>query len=134
MGVRTAALWGAISLGCATHPTQPSDVPLGRAFELRPGTSAALSNGLRVTFEGVPSDSRCPMDAICVWAGDAVVAVRLSKSSEAQAMRELHTQPNGSEASYLTYTIKLVALAPYPRSGSPIRPGDYVATLAVDLR
>ncbi len=93
-----------------------------------------LRDGLRVAFESVQSDSRYPMDAICLRAGDAIVAVRLSKSSEPQAMRELHTQPTGSETSYLAYTIKRVALAPYPRSGSQIRPDDYVATFAVDVR
>jgi hypothetical protein len=35
------------------------------------------------------------------------------------------------EASYLVYSIKLLSLAPYPRSDLQIGPGDYVATLTV---
>lgn len=40
--------------------------PLGQPFDLRPGASAAVEGGLKVTFERVPSDSRCPMDALCI--------------------------------------------------------------------
>ena len=120
--------------GCATHPTQPSELPLGQSFELRAGTAAILRGGLKVTFDRVGSDSRCPMDAICVWAGDAVITLRLSQPAGSQVERELHTNPSGSEALYLAYVIKLVALAPYPRSDRQIRPDDYVATLTVEAR
>jgi len=74
------------------------------------------------------------MDALCVWAGDATVAVRLSQPPATQAERALHTDSSGSEAQYLSYVIKLVALAPYPRSDRQIQPDDYVATLTVAAR
>jgi hypothetical protein len=120
--------------GCTGSSTGPGEVPLGQSFELRPGTSATLQGGLTVAFETVRSDSRCPQDVTCVWAGDAIVAVLLSRSGDDQAARELHTAPNGSEASYLTYSIKLVTLTPHPRSDRPIQLNDYVATLTVNAR
>jgi len=126
-----------VTLACGGSSTMPGQLPLGQSFELRAGTSAALQDGLTVAFESVQSDSRCPMDAICVWAGDAIVAVRLSRSGGDQAARELHVNPNvpgGSEAPYLTYSIKLVTLQPYPRSDRPIQPNDYVATFTVNAR
>jgi len=121
-------------MGCASPPVQPSEVTFGPSFELRAGTSATLSGGLKVTFDRVTSDSRCPMDVVCVWAGDATISLRLSQSAGGQVERELHTIPSGSEASYLAYLVKLVALTPYPRSDRPIRPDDYVATLTVESR
>jgi hypothetical protein len=127
-------LCAGVSLGCAHHPTEPSSLPFGQPFELRSGASAILRDGLTVTFDGVRSDSRCPMDALCVWAGDAIVAVGLSQPAGGQLERELHTDPSGSQASYLAYVIKLVALAPYPRSDRRIQPDDYVATLTVETR
>ena len=132
--VRVVLAVATLSLACAGTPTQPTDIPLGRSFDLRAGTSAALQDGLKVTFNSVQSDSRCPMDAICVWAGDAIVKVALSQSGGSAADRDLHTVTNGSQASYLSYVIKLVTLAPYPRSDRPIRPEDYVATLVVEAR
>ena len=127
-------LWAGVNLGCVDHPTRPSEVPLGQSFELRPGASAILRDGLKVAFDGVRADSRCPMDALCVWAGDATVTVRLSQPAATPAERALHTQAGGPEAQYLAYVSKLVALAPYPRSDRQIRPDDYVATLAVESR
>jgi hypothetical protein len=120
--------------GCAGNPTQPSQLPLGEPFELRFGASATLQGGLTIALDGVESDSRCPMDALCVWAGDAVVTVSLSQPADGRAQRELHTDARGSAASYLAYSIKLIALAPYPRSGRQIRREDYVATLTVVKR
>jgi len=122
------------SLACAGNPAQPTDIPLGRSFDLRAGSSASLQDGLKITFIRVQSDSRCPMDAVCIWAGDAIVKVALSQSGGSQAERDLHTGTTGSQAAYLSYAITLVTLAPYPRSDRPIRPDDYVATLVVEAR
>jgi hypothetical protein len=130
----TCFLCTSVTVGCAGHPTRPDEFRLGQSFELRPGSSAILRDGLKVTFDEVRADSRCPMDALCVWAGDAIITVRLSQSAGRQAERALHTQGSGSEAQYLAYVIKLVALAPYPRSDRQIRPDDYVATLTVEDR
>jgi hypothetical protein len=122
-----------VASGCAAHPAQPSR-PLGQPFDLKAGTSAVLVDGFKLTFDRVTEDSRCPLDAICVRAGEAIVVLTLSQSNAAEAQRELRTTPALSEASYLSYVIKLVALLPYPRSTQQIRPEDYVATLTVDRR
>lgn len=127
-------LGAALGLGCAASPSRPSGVPLGQPFELRPGSSATMAGGPSLTFNRVLSDSRCPMDALCVWAGDAVVAVSLSHRSGSQADLELHTDPSGAEASDQTYTVRLVGLQPYPRSDRQIRDDDYVATFTVSAR
>lgn len=122
-----------VSVACASNPTKPSPLPLGRSFELRAGASANVEGGLAMSFQRVMSDSRCPMDALCVWAGDATVVLTVSRDGQPVA-RELHTNPSNFEVSYSDYTIKLISLAPYPRSDRQIRPEDYVATLSVAAR
>jgi len=124
-------LCAGVIAACSGNPTQPGQIALGESFELHAGASAILQGGLTIAFDRVESDARCPMDALCVWAGDATVMVSLSKAADGRVQRELHTDPRASEASYLGYSIKLVALAPYPQSSRPIRPQDYVATLTV---
>ena len=43
---------------------------LNAPFTLELGQSAVLDEpAVTVTFTGVPSDSRCPIDVVCVWAG-----------------------------------------------------------------
>jgi len=122
-----------LAVGCAAHPAQPSR-PLGQPFDVKAGMSVVLTDGLKLTFDRVRADSRCPLDAICIQAGEAIVVLTLSQSAATPAERELRTTPALSEASYLSYAIKLVALVPYPRSTQQIRPEDYVATLTVERR
>ena len=116
-----AVLCGGVIAGCAGNPTQPSQFALGESFELRPGASAILQGGLTITFDRVESDSRCPMDALCVWAGDAIVIVSLSRAADGRVQRELHTDPRASDASYLSYSITLVAPCRFERR-SPSAP------------
>ena len=117
--------------GCSAGPIQPSRIAFGQSFELRAGASAVLTDGLTIVFDRVKSDSRCPADAICISAGDAVVALAISRPGEARAERDVHSDSGGSRVTYLTYTIRLEALAPYPLASRPTRPEDYVAKLTV---
>lgn len=127
-----ASLCLGVSPGCASAPTQPSRIVIGQPMELAYAQFVSLPDGSKLTFASVRSDSRCPMDVMCVWAGDAIIALSLSQPGGAAAERELHTQASGSETSYQAYSIKLVALSPYPRSNLQIRPEDYRATVTVN--
>jgi hypothetical protein len=120
------------SNGCA-GPSEPIVVPLGRAFELAPGQEA-LAEGLSVVFQGVGQDSRCPIDVVCVWEGDAAVALVLRAAGGEPAPRELHTsgRMGGRETSFADYKVRLEILQPATRSSQPIRPSDYRATLVVE--
>ena len=119
--------------GCFNSPTGP-DAAVGKPFELKAGAVAALPDGARLRFERVQSDSRCPIDVMCVWAGDAIISVTLNPVKGATASREMHTQPTGSQISYANYTITLTALAPYPRSNQEIPASGYIATFLVSVR
>ena len=129
---RVVVIMSLLCAGCAGTPTQPGR--FGQPFELRAGTSATLEDGLAVIFDRVDSDSRCAIDAVCVSAGDAVIAVTISQGAAGSGRRELHTEPKRSEASYLTYAIKLLELQPYPQTGRQRSPEEYVATLTVARR
>jgi hypothetical protein len=122
-----------VAAACFDNPTGP-DAVLGKPFELKTGDVSALPDGSRLRFERLVSDSRCPMDAVCVWAGDATIAVTLTSSKGSAESRELHTQPTGSQISYASYTIALTQLAPYPRSSQKTEPDDYIATFVVSVR
>ena len=122
-----------IVAACVNSPTGP-DAVVGRPFDLKAGAVSVLPDGARLRFERVQSDSRCPMDALCVWAGDATISVTLNPANGPTESREMHIQATGSQISYASYTITLTALAPYPRSSQEIRAADYVATFAVAVR
>jgi hypothetical protein len=116
------------TLAC-DNPSGP-DAVVGAPFHLKAGETATIPDGARLRFDALRSDSRCPIDAICISAGDAIIAVTLMRGSGSES-RELHTMPAQSQLSYSRYTIKLTELQPYPRSDRPARPDDYVATFVV---
>ncbi len=106
-------------------------MPLGRPFDLRVGESAVVPGGLRVAFDRVVSDSRCPIDAICVWAGEAVLALKLSRGADAPVEREVRADSASPEVSHLDYRIKAIAFTPYPRSDRKTPLEEFVATFTV---
>lgn len=124
-----------------TAPVQAPQVPsaaasanvsLDQPFELRVGRSATVTGeGLTVSFQAVPSDSRCPTGVQCVWAGNAVVQVVLSKDGKAFGA-ELNTNLEPTSVDYLNYNVALVSLTPYPTAnGGSISQSQYRATFVV---
>jgi len=108
----------------------PTSTPLQAT--LAPGQSLIIyPERLRVTFYGVTADSRCPMGADCIWEGDGATRFSIQPDRAEAAACTLHTalQPNFVESG--VFFIQLVGLDPYPRTGSPIDPASYVATVKI---
>jgi hypothetical protein len=111
---------------------EPStEVPLDQDFELALGQSVAIAGtAQRVTFDAVTEDSRCPTDAVCVWAGNARVSLRVSAAGTDSTVA-LNT---GLEPRFLTvnrFRLELRGLIPAPRAATPTPPDAYRATLRV---
>ena len=123
----------------ALAPAPPASrvkrVELNQEFEIRAGENVWVGNdGLMVNFSRVAEDSRCPQGVTCVWAGNAKVALRLTKGRSRAAWLNLNTGLDPKESSYRGYQVKLVKLDPYPQQGRGIRKRDYVATLLVSRK
>ena len=118
---------------CDESPTGPT-VSIDARFTLAPGETASIEGrGVRLRFEGVAGDSRCPADAICIQGGDAVVKVQASGDGGSLSL-ELHTgDASRASVTYGSVTVTLVDLQPYPFSSRSIAPGDYRATLVVSV-
>ena len=119
--------------GGGNAPTPPTPA-LNEEFVLAPGQTAAVEGtNVRLTFERVREDSRCPTDVTCIWEGDAVVVLKVKVEAE-EATREVHTQggePRLRKAPVGDYVVTLVRLEPAPRSTSTIEASAYRATLSV---
>jgi hypothetical protein len=124
-----------VVLACSDSPTQPDRVPKDEPFDLRVGETALTTDDLRIKFDTVREDSRCPADVQCIHAGEAVIAVTLSRAGEIGVGRELATSPPArASTDYLNFRITLSQLQPYPRTDRRVQAGDYVATFVVTLR
>ena len=106
-----------------------SQQEVGRAFAMKIGESIML-NDLRLTFRSVEADSRCPTDVVCVWAGDAEVALKIEQNGRS-AIAALHTTTPPKKTEWNGYTISLVSLSPARRSDTPVKPEDYRAEILV---
>jgi hypothetical protein len=135
----TAALLIAALAACSSSTTsevtatsqnsQTATQELGRAFAMKIGESVSL-NDLRLTFRSVEADSRCPIDAVCVWAGDAEIALKIEQAGKA-AVAALHTTLDPKKTEWNGYTISLVSVTPGKRAATAIDPADYRAEILV---
>ncbi len=108
-----------------------TEVQADQPFELQVGQTAALPDGsAALRFVSVPTDSRCPMGVMCIWAGDAVVHLEVLAEADTSSV-DLHTNPGAGSASARVgaWSVELQGLKPLKKAGEPIPPGDYVATL-----
>jgi hypothetical protein len=123
----------ACASGGGTAPTPPNP-GLNEEFTLAPGQAVSVNGtNVRLTFEKVSEDSRCPTDVTCVWEGDAVVVLKVKVEAD-EVTREVHTQggePRSRRAPAGDYVVTLVRLDPVPRSTATIEPSAYRATLTV---
>ncbi len=126
--------------GCQTAPAsppEPAQVQLGEAFTLAAGQDAAVSGeALKLTFDQVLEDSRCPKRVECFWTGQARLAVLVQQEGRAPVSVEFNTNPapgqNNQEATIGPYAIRLISLDPYPETPAAIPVDDYRAVLIVD--
>jgi hypothetical protein len=124
------ALTACRTAGDRDTPSTPG-TPTSREVRLAPGESAQVDS-VRITFEGVSADSRCPIDVQCFWEGDAAVVVKASEPAREAAALELHTSGRfPREGTYGRYRVRLVSLTPQPREGEAVPASDYRATLLV---
>jgi hypothetical protein len=112
---------------------------LDEPFVLELGEAAVLAEpAVTVTFTAVSHDSRCPVDVVCVWAGDAVVQLTLHvgppEGDGPDIVVDLHTSLEPRSTPWGPYyELRLVALEPAPRVDPP--PTDpYRATLVMESR
>lgn len=109
---------------------------VGREFNLKVGRVVTLDGGrLRIRLARVASDSRCPVDVSCVWAGNAELLFEVgARGWRGRTTLKLNTNASPErpgEGRYGRYTLKLVGLTPSPRSNGRIAAGRYTATLLV---
>jgi len=135
--VLAAASWSCGSkprVGDPSKSQAPSnEVSTDQELELGPGQSALVGpEPLKVTFDGITADSRCPPEVQCVWEGDAVARVMAATGTQEPAVYELHTNTGfTTQVDHGGYRIRLSAVAPVPHAGVEIDPKSYVITLLV---
>lgn len=143
--ISVVAIYAAAYLGCSDGPSKPTGTAGTDSFKevatLGVGDTVNYPHeGLKIGFEKTVSDSRCPLDAYCFWAGMARVKLWLLKTNAETATATPAILGTGEDAesirnlsvTVLGYRISLLELNPYPQNFDPIEPGEYVTTIEVE--
>ncbi len=122
----------ALSLIIALGTVIPTFAKKVERVEIRIGQQKTTSVGhLKIRFVKVLEDSRCPMNAKCVWAGNAKVQLTV-KGSKGTRTIELNTGREPHVATYDGYDIRMEDVAPGP-GGDPKTPRPApVLTISVE--
>ena len=122
--LRPFAALAALSLtaACAVIPEAPivetlpaaegTAVPLGKAVEV----GALAVEPLRII-----EDSRCPINARCIWAGRLVIEANIAGYSWGEIARVTLGEPHTTHG----VTLVLTSGSPAPETGGTIPPEDY---------
>jgi hypothetical protein len=133
-----AAALVAFALGCGGS-TEP-DVELAANLVSAP-TELTLRHGeekrvegtvLRVGFARVVEDSRCPIDAICVWQGNAAVEIGVAAGMGPSDPLRLNTTLDPKSAEHLGVRFTLLEVQPAPRAAVPTEAKDYSIRLRLE--
>ena len=72
---------------------------------------------LKLCFERVVTDSRCPANAVCVWQGAATATFSFTKNGDIHRfdLSTITMQPNYTKDTVIAgYKIEFINLSPYP--------------------
>jgi hypothetical protein len=95
-------------------------VNLDEKFMLQTGQAAIVkTEELTFTFVEVLADSRCPRDVECIWAGEAVISVKVNIKGQEYGPFKMTTRDYPSVLQVEGYSVFFVDLLPYPISTTP---------------
>jgi hypothetical protein len=128
----TYLAFGAALATSACLSTGPTEVTIGAEFELAPNQSAkVIGTNWTVGFRGVTGDTRCPVDRLCLVAGDAGIRLDVFGSSADNPL-VLSPNPPNDHWNDQDFRLRVIDLAPAPADDHAISPGDYRVRLVVE--
>ena len=87
---------------------------------------------LTLTVEAI-DDSRCPVGANCVWAGDVTVRIDMRAPNAEPSVVSLRlSEKTTAAAVYRGTKIRLVSVTPTPAATGTVKPEDYRVTVLVE--
>lgn len=87
---------------------------------------------ITLKFVSVLEDSRCPVDARCIQAGNAKLQINLRKSNGERQIFEINTNLKPQAVTFEGYEIKLTNLDPKLKTNIRLNRDDYIATFTVN--
>lgn len=106
--------------------TSCEKIELGEEVSVKIGEKYKVSWNLTFKIDSI-SDYRCPVDLICIWAGDVDLYFDLGREKEVTNLYNRDTNP----FRYNGYTIEIIDVLPERRSTVEVNPEDYAIKIKV---
>ena len=120
-------------IGLNAASADPAKVSLDKEFSLGIGQTASIEGEkLVIKFMAVLEDSRCPINVVCVWAGNGKVELEAIDIDGQNKTVSLNTEDEPGAATLKGHKLKLISLRPPRIDGVPISSGDYSVRLRVE--
>ena len=115
------------AVACKDTQTSPT---LPATFRLAPRESASAGNA-RVTFVRVESDSRCPIDVLCVTAGDATITIHVAAAGLDAEYQLSLVDASKRSVNHRGYVFTFMKLEPERDTRNQPNASDYRASIEI---
>lgn len=126
----------ALSCGDATAPIPDANFSQTVPATLTVGIGeTVVFSGIEITFSRVLEDSRCPIDVLCPWAGNAAIELGVGPNVGGDGptiQLVLNSMQGPREGEAWGLRITLLEVRPDAISTEPIPPDAYVVVLKVE--
>ncbi|MFZ2169160.1 MAG: hypothetical protein WAW61_05925 [Methylococcaceae bacterium] len=112
-----------------------ANVLIDKEFSLGLGQIASIEvEKLVIKFKAILEDSRCPVNVVCVWAGNGKVELEIIDFDGQNKAVILNTEKEPKATQLKRHKLTLISLNPPRIDGVSISPGDYSVTLRVERK
>ncbi len=91
----------------------------------------AITPTVSISLDSILNDSRCPINANCIWAGNAEARFVFFESGNSIKFNLTIAGDSGTETEIQGYHIKLLQLNPYPSASVITKQEDYQAEVLI---
>ena len=113
----------------------PAKALIGKEFSLGINQTVSIEGEkLVIKFKAVLEDSRCPVNVVCVWAGNGKVEFEILDIDGQNKTVTLNTEEEPRVTTLKGHNLKLISLNPLRIDGVSISPGDYSVKLLVERK
>lgn len=120
-----------VAAGCGSAEQSSRPALVSGRIELRVGESRPVpGTSLRIRFDAVSEESRCPAKVVCIWEGNGQIKLRVQRPAGDTTIA-LNTNSPPKQADLDGITLALERLTPEPREPGPVPASDYRATIRV---
>jgi hypothetical protein len=108
-----------------------SELPINEIISIQNGHTLENSEpAVSLKFDAVQNDSRCPIDATCISAGNAALQFVLTSGDSIQSFL-LNTDMAPVDSVAFGYRVELLELSPLPSANKSLDPKEYSAKVKI---